>query len=320
MGAVFSLCVKYLDMAGDKSAFIGHFTASSPQHKTNPVDKTRSSKFDAPFRKRQNAYSGYNDGMETWLTKLDRRFCFLGGVCLTVLVMFLGMQTTLPVWAQATGGGQAGKQPVRVLSGGVKQQVGEGFRLEEITFYYKADAQARYLDLKNKWQQDHAGLVPADTLQQFAIDAWNKASVEKPFEVWLAQGGVSPKVFIAKAHVANNTDEARLGVRLTVTVKARIGDLRVDPTLLLTDYDYLAATARWQTLESKTVTIDALAPGEEMLVPLTQIEIMALQKRYVDQFPVEITVEAAMTGADNKRQQAKATLPLTPDHFVLPEY
>lgn len=203
-------------------------------------------------------------------------------------------------------------------------------QLEEVRFYYRMDSDARYTVLKVQWQNAHNEPYTEAIGERLSLRAFNNASIEKSFEVWRQQGGPHPLVFFVKAYLRNPTQTAILNQAVQVTVKAKTGPLRVDPQVLMTDYNYLKRTAQWETLLTQVVNVPVLAPGEEILVPITKFQLMRFLRLHPNSWPESIQVEAvlqessASPAAKNGKNAAKnprksATLELLPDHFMLPE-
>ncbi len=187
-------------------------------------------------------------------------------------------------------------------------------KVESIGFYYKMDANARYLDLKTQWQATHRGELKLEEAASLAEEAFQKASVESPFDKWLYHGGPSPQVFKSKLHIYNTSKNALLDIPLYVTIRAQVGELRVNPDIQMTDFDHLRATASWQILSEDTVKVAALAPGEDMLVDVMQFKLLDFLKNHPNQWPTRIEVLINSPKLGTSRQ----SLELIPDHFVVP--
>jgi hypothetical protein len=187
--------------------------------------------------------------------------------------------------------------------------------LDEVDFYYRTDAEARYQSLRTQWRQTHAEVLTAEEAEPLALQAFNAASIAKPLPAWRQQGGPRPWVFFAQAHLVNPTPTARLNVPITAKLEARIGPLRVDPRVLMTDYGYLEKNARWQPLSTQTFTVPVLAPGEEILAPVGKVQILRLLRFNPTAWPVALRLTVSTPGQPPKQR----LLPLIPDHFVLPE-
>lgn len=191
---------------------------------------------------------------------------------------------------------------------------GQPVKAESIGFFYKMDAHARYLDLKTKWQSGHRGELSIEQASELATEAYEKSSVESPFEKWLFHGGPSPYLFKGKLHIYNTTSAALLQVPLAVTIRAKVGELRVDPTIQMTDFEHLNATARWETVSQENLSVDALAPGEDMLVDVMRFHLLKFLKEHPNQWPTRLEVVVTSPQLGTHRQQ----LELVPDHFVVP--
>lgn len=187
-------------------------------------------------------------------------------------------------------------------------------KVESLGFFYKLDEQARYLDLKTKWQTEHRVDLSLDKASELAKEAYGKAGVESPFEQWRYQGGPAPHVFSSKMHLYNAGKNAMLNIPLQVVVRAKVGELRVSPDIQMTDYDHLEQTARWETVSQKTVKIAALAPGEDQLVEVMNFQLMDFLAKHPNQWPSQVEVSVSAPGIATTRK----LLPLVPDHFVVP--
>jgi hypothetical protein len=187
-------------------------------------------------------------------------------------------------------------------------------KVDNIGFYYKLDAKARYMDLKTRWQSEHRGELGAAKASELATEADAASSVESPFDKWRYQGGPDPAIFTGKAHIYNAGHKALLNVPVSVTVRAKVGDLRVSPDIQMTDYDYLKDSARWEVLSHKTLTIPAIAPGEDMLLTLTQFHLLDFLTAHPNRWPVQLEVSMSSPFLGSSRQ----SISLIPDHFVVP--
>ena len=187
-------------------------------------------------------------------------------------------------------------------------------KLQSMAFYYKLDAETRFLDLKTQWQGAHRGEIPMDKAKEFALQAYHASTMDTPFNAWRYQGGPAPLVFSAKAHIYGTGQKALLHVPFLVTVRAKVGDLRVITDLQLTDYQNLQATAQWITLYQQTIRVPAIAVGEDLLLPLMEFQMLDFYQKHPNQFPtqVEVRVSSPALGTVAK------CIPLTPDHFVVP--
>lgn len=188
--------------------------------------------------------------------------------------------------------------------------------LEEVVFYYKVDEEARYVDLKNQYQNKHRGEIPLAEAENLAWQAYRKATVERPLEKWLYHGGASPNIFTGKAHLFNKTKNALLDVKLDITLRARVGKWLVNPDIQMTDFAYLVKTAQWRTLWQESRTVPVVAPGEEMLVrALGRFNILRFMRLNPNEWPMEMELTVR---APALNEQVKTTLELVPDHFLVP--
>lgn len=187
-------------------------------------------------------------------------------------------------------------------------------KASSLDFYYKTDAKARFLDLKNQWQSKHRGEISLNQADEMAQEAYSQASVETPFSQWLFHGGPDPRVFTGKLHLYNSSTKALLNVPLSVTLRAKVGELRVNPEIQMTDYDHLDDTARWEDVSSKTITIPALAPGEDMLVEVARFRLLDFLARHPNQWPSQVMVQVNAPQMGSTRK----IITLVPDHFVVP--
>ncbi len=198
--------------------------------------------------------------------------------------------------------------------------------LEGIQFFYKLDSDTRFLERRSQWEQKSKGLIKISlqALEEMAYKAYDEASAEKPFDIWREQGGPNPLVFRPKIHVRNNTDQAWLNVKIEVIWRAKIGDLLADPELLLTDYDNLSDTAKWENLFIENINVDVLSPGEDKLVELSPFQLFFFLSLYKNKWPEFLELEANLQSADGQsfgtlpEHQAIQALPMIPDHFVVP--
>lgn len=187
-------------------------------------------------------------------------------------------------------------------------------RVESIDFYYKMDAKARFLDLKNRWQSENRGALAISKASELANEAYNQSNSESVFDQWRYHGGPAPSVFVSKAHIYNSGKTALLNVPVSVTVRAKVGDLRVDPIIQMTDYDYLKETAVWETVSIETITIPAIAPGEDLLLPLMKFRLLDFLASHPNRWPVLVEVRMSSASLGNSRK----AISLVPDHFVVP--
>lgn len=194
--------------------------------------------------------------------------------------------------------------------------------IEDIGFYYKPGEEALYLKEKNTWKGTHLSEdFSLQEVEQLAWKAYQKATVEKPFTEWHWHGGVSPRIFRAKVHVHNlSQSEAITNGELMVTLKATLGELRVDPRVLVTNYPYLKKTAQELFLLKETYQLPPLAPGEEMLVPTMTFQLFRFLRQNPNRWPIEMKVEAVLRPTASGNTAKAAKLLLTPDHFVVPAW
>ncbi len=198
--------------------------------------------------------------------------------------------------------------------------------IEDIQFFYKLDADTRFLEKRAKWEAETKGRVKIDLghLEQMAYAAYFEADVEKPFSIWREQGGPNPLVFRPKIHLRNNTDQAWLNVTLQVIWRAKIGDLLADPELLLTDYDNLSETARWENLFVEEIKVDVLSPGEDKRVELSPFQLFYFLSLYKNKWPEYLELEARLLQSEGQtfgtlpEHHYVQALPMIPDHFVVP--
>lgn len=184
-------------------------------------------------------------------------------------------------------------------------------------FYYRLDEKARFIELKNQWQSQHRGELPIEQAQIFAQDAYAQASVEEVLNRWRYHGGPSPWVFTGKAHLFNEGEKAYLNVPVSVSFRAKVGDLRVNPALQMTDFKYLKQTARWENLPgSHSRTIAAIAPSEDILLDLGQVHLLAFLAAHPNRWPTEIEVRISSP----QFATVSKTIELIPDHFVTPAF
>lgn len=184
-------------------------------------------------------------------------------------------------------------------------------------FYYRLDEKARFIELKNQWQSLHRGELPIEQARLFAADAYAQASVEEVLNQWRYHGGPNPWVFTGKAHLYNEGEKAYLNVPVSVSYRAKMGDLRVNADLQMTDMKHLKQSARWENLpESRAQNIAAIAPGEDILLELGQIQLLSLLARHPNRWPVEIEVQIRSP----RFATVSKRIELIPDHFVTPSF
>lgn len=202
----------------------------------------------------------------------------------------------------------------QLLQGGIQEKHGTELRIERVQFYYKADEEIHYLSLKKNWLKTHPAQLSLTQAGSLAEEAYNKATIDTPLEFWRYQGGPAPFLLSAKAHIFNDSPEAHLNKKFRVLVKAKIGSLGVNPNTLLVDFNHLNNSGRWKTLSNQIIEVPAIAPGEELLLDVMQLNMIAFMATYPNQWPTEMTVDVSMPGSF---AQAAQTIELTPDHFMV---
>ncbi len=187
-------------------------------------------------------------------------------------------------------------------------------KAQSLSFFYKEDEKARFLDFKNQWQSAHRGEIPLKQAAQLASDAYTQSSVENELLHWRALGGPSPEVMSAKLDLYNTSPQALLDVPVQIRFRAKVGLLRVNPAVQMTDYDYLNQTAQWETVSNHSTRIAVIAPGEDMRLDLGRFELLRFLSTHPGKWPVElaVNVSAKPLGAHSQN------LTLLPDHFVMP--
>lgn len=197
----------------------------------------------------------------------------------------------------------------------VQAASGSALKVQSLDFYYKLDEAARYLELKNQWQSEHRGEIPIAKAKALAQEANLTSDMDTPFAYWRYHGGPSPLTFRAKAHIYSSGEQkAFLNAPFLVTVRVKVGNLRVIPDLQLTDYTTLQTSAHWETLSQCTIRVPAIAAGEDLLLPLMEFQLMDFLEKHPNQFPIRVEVRLSNPhlGVVTK------SIPLTPDHFVVP--
>lgn len=189
-------------------------------------------------------------------------------------------------------------------------------KVQSLDFYYKLDADARFIELKTQWQGEHRGEITPDKARELALQADHDSDMDTPFNQWRYHGGPAPQVFTAKAHVYGTGTKALLNVPFLVTVRAKTGNLRVITALQLTDYQTLQSTARWLMLSQRQIRVPAIAAGEDLLLPLMEFQLLDFLQKHPNQFPValEVKLSSPMLGTITKH------ITISPDHFVVPVY
>lgn len=187
-------------------------------------------------------------------------------------------------------------------------------KLEDARFYYRLDAETRYTTKRAQWQSERNQPYSAEVAEELAWNAFTESSVEKPLMRWQAQGGTAPGVMVGKVYLINDSDIGAIEVPIKVMLMARVGPLRVDPTLLLTDTTYLTQKAQWKTVFSQTVMAPAMAPGEEMLFPVVRFEMFRFLRFNPTAWPEKLKLRVSLPG----QKPTETILSVDPDHFLLP--
>ncbi|MBX2861724.1 MAG: hypothetical protein KTR14_10865 [Vampirovibrio sp.] len=188
-------------------------------------------------------------------------------------------------------------------------------KIKPLAFYYKLDEDARFLALKAEQVNQSRGAFYPEVLEKLARKSYQQASIEEPFKVWRTMGGPHPWIFRPKVLLNNSSQVALLDISIQVTVSIKTGEWRVDPELLLTDYDHLEKTAQWKTLTTYQTDLPVLAPGEDKLFTLAEIELLPYIHAHPNQWPTHLKVSVS---APKTSLQVEETLPLIPDHFLIP--
>ena len=215
-------------------------------------------------------------------------------IILTLSLLLLSEVVTLLATRAATGRG-----PIQV---------------DSLDFFYKLDEHVRFLDLKTQWQSEHRGELPIAKADELAREAYDLAATESPFAIWRYHGGPAPQIFTGKAHIHNQGHNALLNVPVSVLVRAKVGELRVNPDIQMTDFDYLEDSARWETVSREVVRVPAIAPGEDMLLPVMKFRLLDFLARHPNRWPVQVEVKISAPPMGT----AYKTISLVPDHFVVP--
>jgi hypothetical protein len=201
--------------------------------------------------------------------------------------------------------------PARPASGS------QGLQVASANFYYRLDEKASFIALKNQWQSEHRGELSPDQAQLFADQAYDKAGVEEVLTQWQYHGGPNPWVLSIKAHLFNDGAKAYLNVPVQVTVRAKLGDLRVNPAIQMTDWTHLQKSARWATVSGpQIITVSAIAPGEDQLLSLGRINLLSYLCKHPNQWPVELELQLRSSQFAPVSQR----ITLKPDHFVTPTW
>jgi hypothetical protein len=189
-----------------------------------------------------------------------------------------------------------------------------GITVESVDFQYRPDEAARLLALKQKWIKSKGRRPNLIELGDLAMQAYTMSTLDEPLPIWRAQGGPSPWVFRPRVYLVNGTDEAVLNQTVKLEVRAKMGELRVDPDALLTDYGFLEQSAQWQTLYQEDLQVPVVAPGEDKPVDAKLIVLSNLLGTSQSQWPVLIEATATIG-----TEQKSVSLRLVPNHFVLPD-
>lgn len=234
-------------------------------------------------------------------------------ISLAVLAMLNCFQPGFP--AENTITPPIANKSQKVLTLGASAKKSGKLNLEHVVFYYKTDEEVRFADKKANYQSKARGRLPADVAIQLANEAYEEASVEQELNQWRYHGGPAPNIITAKAHLYNESAQARLNTHLNVVVRAKIAPLLVDPKTLLVDFNYLKSNGKWLTLDKRSVSVSALAAGEDSREDVTRFDLRAFLAKHPNDWPseLEITVKCPESG-----QTVKSRLTLIPDHFVVP--
>jgi len=210
-----------------------------------------------------------------------------------------------------------GFEPVKVLSGSVTKKKGAGkqgqLEVSGLAFYYREDEDARFLDLKTRWQTGHQNKLPPKEAIDFADQAYKASSMDAELNVWRFQGGPHPKTITAKVRLYNPTRDALLDVPIHVQLWAKVGDLLVESGSQLTAYGALRASARWEPVSLGNLKIPVIAPDEDQILEVTQFRLLPFLEPRPYQWPIYLKVVVTSP----KFQRAEKVLTLLPDHFVL---
>jgi hypothetical protein len=185
-------------------------------------------------------------------------------------------------------------------------------RLQELAFYYRQDEAVRFLSMKNLREHELEHILPASELPELARKAYKASTVETQLISWRKHGGPAPHCFSAKIHLYNQSNQALVETPLKVVVRVKMGVLKVDPVLHLTDYDNLNRTAQWMTIRKSTVIMAALAPGMDKQLDVLDFELLPFLAAHPGYWPTEMEVSVKVLDLPLSKQ----TLTLLPDHFV----
>lgn len=211
-------------------------------------------------------------------------------------------------------GGTADK-PMKALTLDAGVRKSGKLNLEHAVFYYKTDEEVRFADKKTNFQSKNRGNLPPAVAAQLASEAYEESSVEQELTLWRYHGGPAPNVITAKAHLYNESSQARLNTHLNTTLRAKVAPLLVDPKTLLVDFRNLNTSGKWVALDKRSTLVPALAAGEDSREEVSRFDLRAFLAKHPNDWPVEleITVKCPESG-----QTVKKRLTLIPDHFVVP--
>ena len=99
---------------------------------------------------------------------------------------------------------------------------------------------------------------------------------------------------------------------MKVTLKAKIGVLKVDPVLHLTDYETLERTAKWVTIHKADVPLSALAPGMDKQFDLMDFELLPFLAANPGKWPLEMEISVKVLDLPLTKEK----ISLIPDHFL----
>jgi hypothetical protein len=209
---------------------------------------------------------------------------------------------------------RADMAPIRPISASVSvsSSSASSLRLQELSFYYRQDEAVRFLSLKSQHEHETERQLSPSEIPELVRKAYRLSTVESPLTIWRKQGGPSPRYFSAKLHLYNQSAQAVVDVPIQVTLRAKLGILRPDPMLHLSDYETLTKTAQWLTLRKATVKIPAIAPGFDKQIDVLEFELLPFLAEHPGYWPTELEVTVKVP----ELPPAKQRLVLQPDHFV----